>query len=123
MGLPNVEELDHCPLTPECAARKLFRTGGKLYKYNSQNSKFEPHKCHSAGTESRLPKTLYESEWLNNRTGRTRYSGPFRMKDSARKPPPDSRTIKRTKATREKEWTFVNMYETKVEWKTISPED
>jgi hypothetical protein len=120
MGLPNVEELDHCPLTPECAARKLFRTNGKLYSYNKMSNKFVEHTCNATGTESVLPIVVYTSEWKNNRTLRTRYTGPFRSKASALKPPPDGGKQRRmTKNEKTVEWTLVKIRYDNPDWKEL----
>lgn len=119
MALP--EELDHCPITPECAARRLFRIDGDLYKFSSTTHKFEPHTCNTAGMESRLPEIVYTGEWINNRTKRTRYNGPFRAKVSALKPPPDGSNMrKRSLSERENEWTLVKVHYDNPNWKELS---
>jgi len=118
MGLPNIEELDHCPVTPECVAKKLFRTGGKLYRFDTRTSTFVEHKCYTAGMESVLPDIVYVGKWKNHRTGRTRYNGPFRAKHSALKPPPDGgwKKKKNGRTNSAEEWELVQLLVAHPEW-------
>lgn len=120
--MPMPIELDHCPLTPECAAKKLFqdRETGKLYQYDKRNSDFKEHKCTVFGTVSSLPKYVYVGVWKNLRTGRTRYNGPFRMKSSAMNPPPDGGGTRRRKHDdRKVEWELVELMRSTPEWESV----
>jgi hypothetical protein len=110
------EEIDHCPISPECAAKRLYRINGTLYKFNLSLHKLEPHVCTTAGTESRLPVVVYTGEWLNERTKRTRYHGPFRAKASAEKPPAEGGSSKRR---RQSEWTLVQIHYDRPDWKVL----
>lgn len=118
MSLP--KELDHCPATPECTARKLYQTeDGKLFKYDLNTGKFKPHVCSANGIVSTLPRLVFSGEFLNLRTGRTRYTGPTRLRSSALKPPADSSPPKGAKYDKKSEWKLVQLHYDELDWKPV----
>jgi len=122
MGLPNVQEFDHCPITPECAAKKLFKSGDKFYRYDTNTSRFVEHTCFTAGKDSRLPEVVYSGQWKNVRTGRMRYTGPFRGKTSALKPPPDGGWTRKKGTGKRGEWELIKIMKSPVTWDEVTEE-
>jgi hypothetical protein len=115
-----VERLDHCPVTPECVAKVLFLSeDGEVYRFSNHGNLFTKHIC-TTRNASQKPTIAYLGEWLNQRTGRTRWTGPFRMRRSAESPPYD-KAFRRRSGGHEDAWKLKEVYVAKTEWEVAPP--
>jgi hypothetical protein len=118
--MPFPKELDHCPTTPECRARKLYQDDeGNIFKFDLETGKFKPHVCNSVGITSELPQTVFAGEWFNKRTHRTRFTGPFRIRSSAIKPPPEKVNGRGAKYDKKDEWRLVKVHTSPCTWEVL----
>lgn len=109
MSLP--KKLNKCPRSPECVNRLLYQDDeGNLWNVD-HNKDFVEHKCSVKGSDK--PAVVYLAEWLNNATGRTRWVGPVRMKDSTKLPPPDKYRA------RGDVWELKGVYISDTNWKLV----
>lgn len=110
MALP--EKLDKCPRSPECTAKKLYRDKetGHLFAVSAKGELID-HKC--TVKDSAPPKLAYLGVWYNQRTKRTRYVGPVRMRKSAEIPPND---YSGTKKNERGSWKLQEVRISNLEW-------
>lgn len=110
------ERLTKCPLKPECVARVVYRDSetDEIYRLDMRSGEYVTHKCTTRGSE--LPLVAFAAQWLNRKTGRTRWQGPTRTRESVLKPPYDERFRER-KAN--PDWEFVQLYQTDLDWEPI----
>jgi len=112
------EQLNRCPITPECTAKKLFTDGeGNIFRLDTHKQEFVPHTCRSRGSE--IPKVFYMGVWFNKATERIRYTGPYRMKKSAEVPPNDPNYKKRGDNP---VWVLKDVQATDARWKSANKE-
>jgi len=110
------KKLDKCPRTPECVAKTLYvDDDGELYRLDSKEG-FVLHICHVRGSEQ--PKMAYLAEWYSNKTGRTRWVGPERMRKTVEHSPA-SLGFKRRGKDQQTEWVLKNVYVSELEWKPV----
>jgi hypothetical protein len=121
-GMP--QRINFCPITPECSKRLLYidvpleEVKPENVFYISAREGLIPHVCTIHGA-SGIPEFIYLGEFLNSRTKRTRYMGPFRTRKQAEIPPKDDKLDpKRRQVGRSGEWTLVKTHVSKPAWKT-----
>lgn len=118
MNMP--ERLTSCPRSPECTMRVIYRDSeGNLYRYDTHDNQFKPHRCSTVASEK--PKMCYLAEWFNKESGRTRWVGPERMRKSAEKPPADEK-YRRRGAGANPVWELKNIYVSELNWKLVEDE-
>lgn len=112
MSLPKT--LAHCPISPECTAKKLYQDDdGKVYRISG--SSFVPHLCTVKNSEK--PELAYLGEWFNHDTGRTRWIGPVRMRRTAEIAPTDGRFKRRGAA--KTGWELMGVHITDLKWTKV----
>jgi hypothetical protein len=115
-----VKKLERCPITPECTMTRLWQgEDGKVYRFDVGTDKFVLHICNSRG-KSQKPTIAYLGEWLNVRTGRTRFIGPHRMRRSAETAPYDKAFKKRSQG-HDEDWVLRDVWMTKLKWEGAPP--
>lgn len=124
-GMPS--KIAFCPITPECSKRSTYIDvpleevkPENVFEINSK-LEFVPHVCTTARASS-LPSHIYMGEFVNGRTKRTRYMGPFRSRAQAEKAPKDDKyDPKRRQIGGDSEWSLVKVHVTKPTWKVVLP--
>lgn len=121
LGIP--ERIGHCPITPECSKRLLYidvpleDVKAENVYYINARQELVPHIC-TVVNASGKPEYIYLGEFKNNRTGRTRYMGPFRTRKQAEKTPKDDKLNPNRRGTTSTEWVLVQTLVSKPAWKT-----
>lgn len=120
LGMP--QRINHCPITPECSKRLLYInapleevTPENVYYINAKQE-LVPHVC-TVVNASGKPELVYLGEWLNTRTKRVRFMGPFRTRKQAEKSPKDDKLDPRRRGTTHTEWQLVKTHVAKPAWK------
>lgn len=65
---------------------KVWYIDGVPYTLTSNQQVLDPHVCYQVPLSS-FPETVYVGVWKSLRTGRTRYVGPTKKEENARKAP------------------------------------
>jgi hypothetical protein len=120
LGIP--QRIGHCPITPECSKRLLYidvpleEVKAENVYYINAKQELVPHVCtvvHASGK----PEYVYLGEFLNTRTKRTRFMGPFRTRKQAEKSPKDDKLDPSRRGSSYTEWTLVKTHVSKPVWK------
>lgn len=124
LGMP--QRIDHCPITPECSKRLLY-INVPIEEVKAENVfainghlELVPHVC-TVHRASDKPEYVYIGVFLNSRTKRTRYMGPFRTRAQAEKVPKDDKLDPYRRGTYKTEWSLVDVYVSKPVWKKAPP--
>jgi hypothetical protein len=121
LGIP--QRIGYCPITPECS-KKLLYIDAPLEDVKPENvyyinahKELVPHVC-TVVNASGIPEYVYIGEFLNSRTKRTRYMGPFRTRKQAEVFPKDDKLDPRRRTIgRGTEWQLVKTHVAKPVWK------
>lgn len=107
-NIPGWTRHEICPITPGCTAKVVWvDADGTVWRLNPKTrNDFVIHQCQVKG--SNKPQIAYLGEWYNERTGRTRWTGPERLETSARKPPATSGN--------RNEWIFIRVHTSPLKW-------
>lgn len=116
-----MQKLDKCPIDPACVKRVLFRDeDGNLFQFDARTKNFKTHECNVMASE--LPTHLWVGEWFNERTGRTRFTNPVRLKRSAMIPPNDNRNSKKKNPL--SVWKFIQFRYVEIpEWQVLKEDE
>jgi hypothetical protein len=124
LGMP--QRIEHCPITPECSKRLLYIDApleevkaGNVFAINAHRE-LVPHVC-TIMHASDKPGYVYLGVFLNSRTGRTRYMGPFRTRKQAEKTPKDDKLDPKRRGVLSEEWTLKDTLVSKPVWKSAPP--
>lgn len=102
--------LDHCPLQIECCAKLVYVEDDDSV-WSIVKGKLVEHRCNTRTSD--IPKFAIMGEWFNKRTGRTRYTGPYRSRRTAMAPPPSKREGP------VEDWEFKQLHVAKLEWTVV----
>lgn len=113
-----LKRLDRCPLNDYCKGTKLYQDSeGKVYVFNGAYDLWNNHVCTVKNSVvSYSPEKVYQGVWFNKRTGRTRYTGPYRDPKSCEKPPVTNSSSSRKNPLRFDEWELKEIQEATTEW-------
>jgi hypothetical protein len=117
-------KITKCPITPECSKRILYIdvpledvTPENVFAINVERDMVQ-HVCTYNRPQGK-PETAYLGVWLNKRSKRTRYMGPFRTRAQAEKTPKDDH---RDPSRRDvDEWKLLETCITELKWKKAPP--